>query len=43
MLCSVALVVIAPSKSIGSKIATGLINPVLEVFHSISFSTVSYN
>ena len=43
MLCSVALVVTAPSRSTGSKIATGLTNPDLEVFHSMSVSVVSYN
>ena len=40
-LCNEALSTVVPSISTGSKIATGLINPVREVFHSISKSLVS--
>ena len=40
-LCTLALVTVVPSSSTGSKIATGLMRPVLEADHSISRRMVS--
>ena len=41
ILCTLALETLVPSSSTGSNIATGLISPVLEALHSISFNVVS--
>ena len=41
ILCTLARLTVVPSSSTGSKIATGLISPVLDGLHSISTSLVS--
>ncbi len=42
ILWTLARLTVVPSNSTGSKMATGLINPVLDALHSISRSVVSF-